>query len=202
MLRLVRIGGVVALAGCASVAPLDNPVLVRPAAADPLAVENPVLVNPGPPDPAGYTEVFERTIEVLNDYFELKPSARYAGYIESEPKIAKGYDQFYQPGSPDPRERVLAGLQTIRHTATARVTAGERGGYRVQVEVLKELEDLARPTQARRGGAVFRELDTLDRVNEVVGPRSSASTTWIPVGRDYAFEQLILRKIQERGPCR
>lgn len=201
MLRAIGVGSVAVLAGCASLAPLDNPVLVRPAASDPLEVENPVLVSPGQPDAAGYAEVFERTIEVLDDYFPLKPTARYAGYIESYPKIAPGYDQAWKPGSPAPRERLLATTQTIRHIAVARITAGERGGYRVKVEIYKELEDLERPMQSRRGAAIFREATTLDRLNEVVSAQTPLDFRWIPAGRDYAFEQLVLRQIQERGPC-
>jgi hypothetical protein len=208
-MRIVRLGSVaaVAAAGCASLAPLDNPVLVRPAAGppvvDPLGVENPALVAPGLPDPTGYAEVVESVIEVLNDYFELKPTARYAGYVESLPRVAPGFEQPWKPGSPAPRERLLATFQSIRHVAVARVTPGERGGFRVLLEVTKELEDLPRPMRSIYGNALFREQATLDRQVEVVGPLTGADAGWVRVGRDYAFEQLLLRRIQERvGRCK
>lgn len=188
-------GVAAAVVGCASVPPLDNPVLVRPAA------ENPALVSPGQPDPASYAEVYERVISVLNDYFEVKRTDRYAGHIETLPRVAPGYEQPWKPGSPDPHERLLATLQSVRHIAIVDIWAGERGGYRVYLEVRKELENAERPQRAIYGNALFREAPTLDRRAEVVSPQSSADYGWIPVGRDYAFEQLLLRRIQE-ATCR
>jgi len=89
-------------------------------------------------------------------------------------------------------------LQTVRHYAVVNLWAGERGGYRVYVEVFKEVEDLPRPTQARFGGAVFREAPTVERQVEVTSIQSG-DRRWIPAGRDHALEQIILRKIQRSG---
>lgn len=193
----IRVGWVVCLAavGCATAPPLDNPVAVRdPFAA--VAVENPVLVSPGRPTAAAYDEVFNKAIDVLGDYFELLPPNPYDGRIVTKPRIAPGYEQFWKPGNPDPRGRLLATFQSIRQTATARVWAGERGGILVEVVVEKELEDLSRPSQARVGNAVFQEQATVDRLVEVVGPDSTTDQTWFRVGRDYALEQQILRRIR------
>src|SRR5439155_10656525 len=109
----IRVGCAACLvaAGCAVAPPLDNPTLV-PARAD--AVENPVLVSPGVPTAAAYREVFEKTVEVLDDYFELLPPDPYDGRIVTKPRIAPGYEQFWKPGNPDPRGRLLATFQTIR----------------------------------------------------------------------------------------
>src|SRR5262252_3664828 len=73
--------------GCAVAPPLDNPALVR---TEP--VENPILVSPGVPTPSAYREVFEKTIEVLDDYFELLPPNPYEGKILTKPRIAPGYE--------------------------------------------------------------------------------------------------------------
>lgn len=178
--------------GCASVPPVDNPTLVQ-AEAD--QVENPVLVAPGLPTPSGYAEVYERVLTAVNDYFDIKPGSRYSGQIETFPRVAPGYEQFWKPGSPDRRERLLATFQTIRHTARVRIWAGERGGYQVYVEVNKELEDLQRPIMAVTG-AVFRDKPVIDRQAEVVGAIAPADKSWIPAGRDPTLEQVILRKIQ------
>ncbi|MBA4064644.1 MAG: hypothetical protein C0501_13210 [Isosphaera sp.] len=180
-------------AGCATAPPLDNPLPARPAGGP---VENPVLVSPGRPTPGAYHEVFERTIDVLDDYFELLPPDPYDGRIRSVPRIAPGYEQFFKPGNPDPRGRLMATFQTVRQTATAEIRAGERGGYQVYVVVEKELEDLDRPAAARAGVAVFQEAATVDRQFEVVGPDTSPTRGWYRVGRDYALEQLILRRIR------
>lgn len=198
MVRAARLGVLVALAaaGCASVPPLDNPLVVRP------PIENPATVSPVTPDANSYAEVWEHVIDVLDDYFELKSPSRYAGYIETLPRIAPGYEQPWKPGSPDKRERLIATLQTIRNTAKVTIAAGDRGGYKVYVEVWRELQDLERPNRATGGAAVFQEAPTVDRRNDVVSLESSTDRGWIPAGRDYAFEQLILARIQEISACR
>ena len=180
-------------AGCATTPPLDNPVLLR---TSPDAVENPVLVSPGLPTAEAYREVFEKTIDILDDYFELLPPDPSDGRIVSKPRIAPGYEQFWKPGNPDTRGRLLATFQTIRQTATARIWAGERGGYLVYVVVERELEDLSRPIQARIGNAVFLDEPGVDRQLDVVTDDTSPDQNWFRVGRDFALEQQILRRIR------
>lgn len=195
MARGTRLGLAAALAatGCATAPPLDNPVLVRSA---PAPVENPVLVSPGVPTGVSYREVFEACLDVLDDYFEILEADPYAGRILTKPRIAPGYEQPWKSGNPDPRGRLLATFQTIRQTATVTLRTGERGGYLVLVVVDKELEDLAMPSRATVG-AVFREAPTVDRQIEVVGPVLTPNRSWFKVGRDYAFEQLLLERIRE-----
>lgn len=198
----VMLAAVAGAAGCASVPPLDNPLTVRPG-----DIENPVLVAPGQPGPEEaarlYSEVYGRVLDALDDYFPLKPSSRHPGVIETEPTVAPGYEQLWKPGSPAGRERWLATLQSIRHHAVARIEPGENGGFRVYVEVFKEIEDLPRPVLAASTSPIFQVTPTVDRSSQViVGPRSSQAQ-WIPAGpaphRDYAFEQAILRKIRRAG---
>jgi len=187
----------VGVVGCAAVPPVENPVLVRPHL-NGGTEENPILVVPGQPTPEGYAHVYERVLEAVNDYFEILPGPRYAGQIETKPKIASGYEQPWKYGSPDPRERLLATLQTLRHKAVVRVTPGERGGFKVYVEVYRELEDALNPVGSQRGAANFRELPTVDRRIDATGLAVPQSRQWIPAGRDPAYEQVLLRKIQER----
>ena len=179
-------------AGCATAPPLDNPVSVRRA-----EVENPVLVSPGQPTAEAYREVFDKVVEVLDDYFALQTPNPYEGRVTTKPRGAPGYEQFWKPGNPDPRQRLLATFQSIRQVATVEIRAGERGGYLVYVVVEKELEDMPRPAQSALGGAVFQEAPTVDRQLEVVGPEITLNRTWFKVGRDYAFEQEILRRIRQ-----
>ena len=180
-------------AGCATAPPLDNPVVVRGPAA---AVENPVLVSPGLPTAASYREVFEKTVEVLSDYFDLLPPNPYDGRIVSRPRIAPGYEQFWKSGNPDARSRLMATFQTVRQIAVAEIRAGDRGGYLVYVVVEKELEDIPKPTQARTGAA-FQDYPSVQRQFEVVGGDTRADQSWFRIGRDYALEQQILRRIRE-----
>lgn len=181
-----------ATVGCATAPPLDNPTLVRHA-----EIENPVLVSPGQPTAASYREVFETCVEVLDDYFELQTPNPYEGRIVTKPRVAPGYEQFWKAGNPDPRQRLLATFQSTRQTATVEIRAGERGGYLVYVVVEKELEDVPRPSRSTVGNAVFQEAPTVDRQLEVVTPETAGSRTWIRTGRDYAFEQELLRRIRQ-----
>lgn len=178
--------------GCATAPPLDNPVLVRRA-----EIENPVLVSPGQPTAASYREVFEKVVEVLDDYFALETPNPYEGKVTTKPRVAPGYEQFWKAGNPDARQRLLATFQSIRQIATVEIRAGDRGGYLVYVVVEKELEDVPRPALATVGAAVFQERPTVDRQLEVVTPELTPNRGWFKVGRDYAFEQEILRRIRE-----
>lgn len=180
-------------AGCLTRPPVDNPVLVR--GAD--GIENPVLVSPGQPTAASYREVFEKALDVVDDYFEIQTPNPYAGTITTLPRVAPGYEQFWKHGNPDARQRLLATLQSVRQQATVEIRSGERGGYLVYVVVERELEDVPRPSRATAGGAVFQELQTVDRQTDVVTPETTATRAWFKVGRDYAFEQEILRRIRQ-----
>ncbi|MFO0822503.1 MAG: hypothetical protein U0792_05180 [Gemmataceae bacterium] len=182
------------LTGCATAPPLDNPGPVRGPRAD---VENPVLVSPGQPTAAAYHEVFEKTVDILDEYFELLPPNPYDGRIVSKPRIAPGYEQFWKRGNPEARGRLLATFQTVRQTAVAEIRAGERGGYLVYVVVYKELEDLPRPTQVRSGSAAFADTPSVDRQLDVVTPDAQTEQGWYRIGRDYALEQQILRRIRD-----
>lgn len=178
--------------GCATAPPLDNPV---PVLDRNIPVENPVLVSPGQPTPEAYDEVFNKVVDVLDDYFDLLPPNPYDGRVVTLPRIAPGYEQPWKQGNPDARNRLLATFQTVRQRAVAEIRAGDRGGYLVYVVVEKELEDLPRPTQVR-SAAAFQESPTVDRRPEVVGPDAPAGEGWFRVGRDYALEQLILRRVR------
>jgi hypothetical protein len=183
-----------ASSGCLTTPPLDNPVLVRSA---PEGIENPVLVSPGQPTPTSYREVFEKALDVLDDYFEILVANPYDGRIVTQPRIAPGYEQFWKRGNPDHRQRLFATLQSVRQTAVVEIRAGERGGYLVYVVVDRELEDVPRPTRATIGSAVFSEQQGVDRASEIVSPEVTGDRTWFKVGRDYALEQQILRRIRQ-----
>ena len=189
----IMCAGALAQTGCLTKPPLDNPVLVRGAE----GIENPILVSPGQPTAASYREVFEKALDVLDDYFELQTPNPYDGRITTFPRVAPGYEQFWKRGNPDPRQRLFATFQSVRQTATVEIRSGERGGYLVYVVVERELEDVPRPSRSTVGNAVFQEIQTVDRQVEVVTPETTGDRTWFKVGRDYCFEQEILRRIRQ-----
>ncbi|MFO0809472.1 MAG: hypothetical protein U0746_12675 [Gemmataceae bacterium] len=174
--------------GCAGRPLVDNPAFIKH---DPsIQVANPVFLTLGPPD---YAVVFERTLDVLDDYFEIERADRYAGLIVTRPKIAPGLEQPWKPGSPDTAERFLATLQTIRYRCEVTIRP-DQGGYFVKVIVFKELEDLPRPLRQLAGDAAFRSDPSRDRQFDVVTP-DVVDTRWIPLGQEPTLEQAILQRI-------
>jgi hypothetical protein len=71
------------------------------------------------------------------------------------------------------------------------------GGYLVEVQILKELEDLDKPEHATAGGATLRHDGSLVRQEGAAG-RFSHTLGWIPVGRDASLEQTILADLAVR----
>lgn len=179
-------------AGCLSTPPADNPLMLRNATGE---VENPVLVSPGTPNPSAYAAVFERVLNVVDDYFEIAYANRYDGRIIGAPKIAPGYERFWVNGSADLYERLLATFQTMRYRAVVQIRSAEQGGYLVQVTVYRELKDELRPTNVS-GGSVFRDSPSVDRQFEVVDPDVVAESVWIPKGRETSIEDAILKQIR------
>jgi hypothetical protein len=177
------------LAGCATGPLQENPVLVRPQKV--VVQDNPVYVPLGP---RSYGMLFEKVLDVVDDYFEIAYHDRYAGQIETFPRIAPGLGQPWKPGSPDFYQRLLASCQTLRHRAVVLIEPARDGGYFIDVKVYKELEDLDRPLRATAGTAAFRSDNTVERQYEVVDATVYEST-WIPVGRDTLLEQVILERL-------
>jgi hypothetical protein len=185
--------GTVFLNGCVTLysGPLtENPVFVRP---DPtIHVENPIFVPQGP---WYYNAVFDKVVGIVEDYFEIATTNRYAGTIRTYPRIAPGLEQPWKSGNPDLYDRLLATLQTIRHRAEIRIEPAKDGGYFLEVVVYRELEDAPRPIRALSGSASFQAQATVERQFEVIDP-TVYEAGWVPLGRNTALEQLILQRIK------
>ncbi len=185
------------LTGCATVPPLDNPILVKPGQNDPDSL---VVTTASGPTPEGYAEVYERVLDAMDDYFEIVPSSRHGGVIKTYPKVAAGYEQPWKPSSPSVYERFLVTFQSIRHYAIARIDSADEG-FRVTIEVYRQQEITPVPIQSLGGrGPMFRDKPTGMRMAEIVETPKNQDGQWLPAGeapyRDFAFEQAILRKIQ------
>ena len=187
-------GAALALATGCVVTPLEeNPVFVHPDPA--VAVENPVWLPLGS-EPEAYGMVFERILDVVDDYFEIAYANRYDGRIETFPRISPGFEQFWKPGSPDAHQRLEATLQTLRHRGAVLIQPAPDGGVFVQVTIFKELEDLPKPIRATAGAAAFRSDNSVERQFEVIDPAVFESN-WIPLGHDTQLEQLILQRLKK-----
>jgi hypothetical protein len=179
----------VSLGGCASGPLVENPLLIRTDKVVPH--ENPVYIPQGP---MAYARVFEKVLDVLDDYWEIGYANRYDGRIETLPRVAPGLERPWVPGSPDFNQRLLAFLQTIRHRAIVRISTADDGGYFIDVKVYKELEDFPNPNRAVAGAATFTINDTVERQYEVIEPAVFESS-WIPIGRDTKLEQVLLDRL-------
>ena len=76
------------LTGCASVPPLDNPMLINKTAEP---VENPVIVFPGIPNGESYRKVREKCLNVLTSYkFEILTADSRDGLIITNNHVVEG----------------------------------------------------------------------------------------------------------------
>jgi|SRR5262245_34874189 len=192
-------------AGCMTGPRLDNPM--RLGAGGDCGCANPILIEPAVADPqiAGdaYRELFDRLLDVVDDYFPLAYANRYEGRILGKPTLAPGFEQPWKPGSPDNYERLLATLQAYRYRCEVQIREAVPTGYFVEVIVRKELKDYPTPSGQFSGVAIFGDAWTVDRDNFlIVGPDvtsllTDASDRWIPKGRETAIEQAILSKLRQ-----
>ena len=161
----------------------------------------------GPPPPLGrnpmvipagnYDAVWERVVEVVNDYhFEIARENKLDGSLETEYKVGAGMLELWHPDAVGIENRLEGTLQSIRRRVVVTVRASPGGAtYNVGVQAFKEMEDLDGLAANSPGGATFQESDPLNReLNLVVG--QSAPSGWIPQGRDPALEQQILARIR------
>lgn len=188
------------LAGCATGPMLDNPIRVGDAV--PAACENPILIYPARAPGEGYAEVFDRVLDVVDDYFPIAYANRYEGRVLGRPTIAPGFEQLWKPSSPDQYDRTLATLQAYRYRCEVRIREADPTGYYVQVIVRKELKDYAGPSGPFTGIPLFGDSSTVDRDHflvidpDITNPITDANERWIPKGRETALEQEMLHKLQ------
>jgi len=152
---------------------------------------NPLYLPVGPPS---YGLVFDKALDTLDDVFDIAYANRYDGRIETFPRVAPGLFQPWKHGNMNPKDRIHASLQSLRHRGVLTILAADDGGYFVDLKIYKELEDLPAPARTLGAAAAFRSSSTIERQYDVVDP-NVFDINWIPVGRDIEFEQFLLRKL-------
>lgn len=162
----------------------------------PVAGQNPVFVRANNPD-----FVWDRTVDVVHDYFEIARENRSVGaqpgVIETDYKVGASLLEPWHQDSQGLESRLESSLQSIRRRAIVNVTPAE-GGYLISVEVVKELEDVPGATNAA-SSATFQQTNPLRRdLDLVVG--QSAPRGWILLGRDELLEGEILGRLQGAFP--
>jgi hypothetical protein len=159
----------------------------------PVVAGNPIFIPAGNED-----AVWERTVDVLHDYFDISRENRIIGsqpgVIDTRWRVGASLLEPWHRDSHGLDNRVESTLQSIRRKAIVRVTPAQ-GGYLIGVEVFKEIEDLPGVANNTAGGATFHQADPLRRDLDLVTGQSSPSG-WVPRGRDTILENEMLRRMQ------
>jgi hypothetical protein len=187
-----------ALGGCA----MDSQYSEAPPYAAPQAAPayaNPVFIPVADPQCA-----WEQIVDVIDDYFRIEHEepVRMVGNAPTEGSIttvAEVSPTIFEPwrrDTVDPDQRLENTLQSMRRRAVVHVKPAQ-GGYMVDVQVFKELEDNKHPDQATAGAATFRYDSTLSGIEN---PITDQQTTkgWIAQGRDTSLEQYIIGDLSSR----
>ncbi len=181
--RLILLLLMVAATGCAT--------------ARPPAASNPVFVRANNSD-----FVWDRTVDVVHDYFEIARENRSVGsqpgVIETQYKVGASLLEPWHHDSQGFESRTESTLQSIRRRAIINVTPAE-GGYLIAIEVVKELEDAPAAAGNTASSATFQQTNPLRRdLDLVVG--QSAPQGWILLGRDELLEAEMVRRLQSAFP--
>ena len=184
-----------AASGCASLTgwrePAGPPV--------PIYVDNPMLVPVCDPN-----ALWETVADVIGDYFQIQRELPIRvvgntiteGRLDTFPEVASTILEPWRHDSADTYEKLEATLQSIHRYARVQVTPVQQG-FRIDVAIFKELENVTQPAHASAGAATFRYDNSLTRVVNPVGGQD-VNKGWIPMGRDRALEQRILLQLRER----
>jgi hypothetical protein len=156
-----------------------------------VATPNPLIV----PN-SDFERVWNETVKVVDDYFTISSENRLSHRIITDPVPGATLLEPWYGDSVGFYERLESSLQTIRRHAEVTVDPAPNGGFAVKVVVYKELEDLAKPDRQTAGRATFTDNFPVNRTREIVGP-VPLPLQWIPVGRDYKLERVILNRIRK-----
>ncbi|MGQ0633453.1 MAG: hypothetical protein ACT4QC_02490 [Planctomycetaceae bacterium] len=159
----------------------------------PMMASNPIFVPVNNED-----MVWERTVDVVHDYFEIARENRIVGsqpgVIETRYKTGASVLEPWHRDSPGFESRLESTLQSIRRRAFVNV-APTQGGYLIGIEVFKEIEDLPGIANTTAGGATFQQGNPLRRDLDLVVGQSTPSG-WVSRGRDDVLEAEMVARLQ------
>jgi hypothetical protein len=154
--------------------------------------------------------VWDQVVDVVDDYFRIEREDRVKlvgdllteGRIDTYPRSGSTIFEPWNNDTVTPYERWESTLQSIRRIALVRVIPTE-GGFLVEVQVRKELEDVPRPESGAISIHNSQALRNDDALRRIANPTAGRQPTlgWIDLGRDAALEQQMLAEIQGRLNC-
>ena len=157
---------------------------------------SPVAPNPLVVPSSDFELVWNKTVAVVDKYFDIESENRLARTIKTQPQMGATIIEPWALDSPTVEDRFEATLQTIRRAAIIHIDPAPTGGFLVKVEVYKFLEDMVKPDKQPAGRAVFINDFPVNRTREIVGP-VPAPLGWISRGRDPHLEQAILAGVRD-----
>lgn len=149
--------------------------------------------------------LWNQVVDEVDDYFRIEREQRMQesggvlteGRIDTHPTPASTALEPWRRDSTPGFERLQSTLQSIRRRATVRVIPTS-GGYLVDVQVIKELEDVSQPERSTASVNAERYDGTPSRVDGVNPKNPNVTLGWITLGRDLSLEQQILAELQAR----
>lgn len=148
--------------------------------------------------------LWDQLVDVVDNYFQIDREDRVrlegdvltVGRLDTLPQTSGTMFEPFRRDSVGLYEKFESTLQSMRRRAIVTVEP-TASGYRIEVTVYKELEDVPRPEHSTAGSALARH-DTSNKhfVAPVGGQPIHAG--WIPKGRDVALEQEILGELVVR----
>lgn len=162
-------------------------------------VENPLFVAV---DDREY--FWNQLVDSIDDHFQIVQEDRVQaiggilteGRVETAYKLGSTFLEPWRSDSSPGYQTSLASLQTIRRRAIARVYP-TAGGFLVELNVEKELEDLSRPEFSTVGQSVERHDGTPVRIDKLE-KQNTSTLGWIPLDRDCDLEKRILSDLRDR----
>lgn len=149
--------------------------------------------------------LWTQLVDTVDDYFDIEREERVRsvggvlteGQLDTFPQAGATILEPWRKDSSPGFERRYATLQSIRRRAAVQVRPQVDGGYLVDLQVYKELEDVSQPEfstvsldELRHDGSLRRPGTDLQG-----GP---VTRGWIPMGRDTMLEQRMLADLRGR----
>jgi hypothetical protein len=162
-------------------------------------VSNPTRIGPINPE-----FLWFQIVDAVDDHFKIQNEQwvrrdnqqMLEGRLTSYPQVSGTTFEPWKNDTARGFERLQSTIQTIRRTATVRVTPDE-SGYTIEVNVLKEKEDVDQAQASTAGSSTQRHDGTIVR-NENQQRQLPTTLGWFEIGRDAELERKIMQGILGR----
>jgi len=145
-----------------------------------------------------------QVVDSVDDFFRIQneqwvrrdPQQWLEGRLATYPEVSGTSLEPWRSESTRGFERLQSTFQTIRRTATVRVIP-EETGYLIDIQVVKEQEDVDQAQASTAGSSAQRHDGTIVR-NENQQRQLPVTLGWFEIGRDSELERRIMSGILGR----